>query len=82
MKLIHTGDLHLGSPMLSFPKEKAKIRRVEIAETFRRLCSYAKESGVDAVLIAGDLFDGNHVSRAVVDETMESIRSASPVRRA
>ncbi|MBQ9728742.1 MAG: metallophosphoesterase [Clostridia bacterium] len=80
MKIIHTGDVHLGSSMLALPTEKAKIRRVEIADTFRKLTVYAKESGVDAVLIAGDLFDGEKVSRAVVDETLATIRAAAPVR--
>ena len=47
MKIIHTADLHLFSPMtanLSF--DKAKIRNRELFETFERMVDFAKENGV------------------------------------
>ncbi|MDE7329837.1 MAG: metallophosphoesterase, partial [Clostridia bacterium] len=58
MKIIHCADVHLGSAMDSrFPPEKAEERRRELRASFSALADYAKENGVGAVIIAGDLFD-------------------------
>ena len=54
MKFIHTADIHLDSVIDMLPSEKSKIRRDEILRTFERLCEYAKEKGVTAVIIAGE----------------------------
>ncbi len=63
MKMIHCADLHLDSHLTAnLSAEKAKLRRVELLDTFSRLAEYASENRVEAVLIAGDLFDGKTVS--------------------
>ena len=79
MKIIHTGDIHIGSALKNLPPDKATLRKTEILDGFRRLCAYAKESGVFAVLIAGDLFDENGVSREVKREVFSMMHSAKPV---
>ena len=80
MKIIHTGDVHLGAAFDNLPKEKARIRRVELVDGFTRLCSYAKETGVSAVLIAGDLFDENQTPSYVKKQAFQAIENAKPVR--
>lgn len=63
MKFIHCADLHLDSKLESnIGKEKAKERRNEILLTFERIVRLAKEEGVTAVLIAGDLFDTKNIA--------------------
>lgn len=79
MKIIHTGDVHIGSAMQNLPREKAAVRKTEILEGFRRLCMYAQENGVAAVLIAGDLFDGNFVPKELKREVFAAMQSAQPV---
>lgn len=79
MKIIHTGDIHIGSALKNLPREKAALRKAELAEGFARLCAYAKETGVRAVLIAGDLFDENGVAESVKKQTYAAIAAASPV---
>jgi len=79
VKFIHTGDIHIGSALRNLPPDKTAVRKAEILDGFRRLCAYAKESGVFAVLIAGDLFDENKVSREVKREVFSIISSAKPV---
>ena len=79
MKIIHTGDLHLGSALRNFPIEKAKLRQREMMDTFADLARYAKGNDVAAVLIAGDLFDGNFVSQQWITEVYSIIQNASPV---
>ena len=79
MKIIHTGDIHIGAAMKNLPLDKATLRKTEILDGFRRLCAYAKDSGVAAVLIAGDLFDENKVAREVKKEVFAIIAAAKPV---
>ena len=79
MKIIHTGDIHLGSSMKHMPPDKAKLRKTELLDTFRQLVSYAKQNDITAVVIAGDLFDDNRVSRQLKREVFQIISSAQPV---
>ncbi|MBE5747545.1 MAG: DNA repair exonuclease [Clostridiales bacterium] len=79
MKIIHTGDIHLGSPLRGLPTEKAKIRQAEIVDGFRRLCAYARENGVQAVLIAGDLFDEEQTLSSLRADVLTAVANAAPV---
>ena len=79
MKIIHTGDIHLGSALQGLPKEKAALRGAELTDGFRRLCLYARENGVVSVLIAGDLFDGGKVAKSVYQEAFSAMAAAAPV---
>ena len=78
MRIIHTADIHIGSALQGLPLEKATLRKTEIMDGFRRLCAYARDNGVSAVLIAGDLFDENHVSAQVKRQTLSFIEQAKP----
>ena len=80
MKIIHTGDVHIGSALSALPPEKAEIRKREIFEGFVALTRYAMENGVSAVIIAGDLFDENGVAPHWKRETLDCIAAAAPVR--
>ena len=63
MKLIHTADLHLDSKLKRhLDDRRAKERRDELLISFQRLVSYAVKEGVEAILIAGDLFDVTQIS--------------------
>lgn len=79
MKIIHTADTHLGSALRGLSTEKAELRRVELLDGFRKLCAYARENGVAAVLICGDLFDENKANRRLRSEVFSAMDEASPV---
>lgn len=65
MRLIHCADLHLDSRMTAnLTAEKGKERKRELLLTFERMIRYAAEHQVEAILIAGDLFDTKKVSAA------------------
>lgn len=75
MRIIHCADLHLDSKMTTnLPAHKAKERRQEILITFYRMVEFADENQVDAVLIAGDLFDRKNCSVASVNTVLSIIR--------
>lgn len=79
MKIIHTGDIHIGSAFQSLPREKERLRKAEILDGFRRICTYAKENAVAAVLIAGDLFEENEIASDLKREVLLCIEQAKPV---
>ena len=77
MKLIHCGDIHLDSRMESnLSGEKARERKAEICATFTRMIRYGLDHGVEAVIIAGDLFDTDRASGQTVRFVLDRIRDA------
>lgn len=68
IKILHTGDLHLCSPMLNMG-ERAERRKGELLETFSNVIKLAETENVDALLIAGDLFENSNPD----DETLDFV---------
>ncbi len=57
LKLLHTADWHLGRRFLSFDEaDQLKLMRARL-DAVRRLLDLAEQYSVDAVLVAGDVFD-------------------------
>ena len=80
MKIIHCSDLHLDSALRThLSPEKAKERNAELCASFGRMVCFARQEGVSAVLIAGDLFDSAYASEQTVDYVLEQIQSAPTV---
>lgn len=79
MKFIHCADLHLDSAFSSLPQDIAKIRKEEVLNTFERLCDYAENHGVSAVIIAGDMFDTSRVTLRVKNRVLNAIKRHSSV---
>lgn len=79
-KIIHCADLHLDSPMEThMTEEQASLRNTEIIRSFLRLTEYAAKNDVRAVIIAGDMFDGERIKVRTVDEILDAIRRTSNV---
>lgn len=63
MKFIHCADLHFDSKLnANLDQESAKARKAEILNTFVRMVAFAAKHQVNAILIAGDLFDTKNSS--------------------
>lgn len=81
MKLIHTSDWHLGSPMEHrLGREKADMRRRELLSRFADMMIYAREQNIDAVLLCGDLSDDGILPAETQDYLLSLIADAAPVR--
>ncbi|MBE6616544.1 MAG: DNA repair exonuclease [Ruminococcaceae bacterium] len=63
IKLLHTGDIHLDSPFSGLDSRSAEIRRNELRAAFTSMMTYARMNNADLILIAGDVFDGDYVTR-------------------
>jgi len=62
IRVLHLADVHLGASMSSFG-EIAGERREAVRDAFRALPESARREEVDAVVVAGDLFDGHEPGR-------------------
>ncbi len=80
IKLIHTADLHLGSPIAGLPEDVSSELREELFTTLAKICELAESERADAILISGDLFDEPSPSRSVADRTFALLgRAGVPV---
>lgn len=80
MKIIHTSDLHLDSPLTSrLSAAEARLRSRELVSSFRRIIDHAVRERAAAIIIAGDLFDNDKVKRSTLDSIVGLIEAAKPI---
>ena len=61
-RFLHAADIHLDSPLLGLSRYEglpAEEVRSATRAAFDNLITYALEEGIDFLVIAGDLFDGD-----------------------
>ena len=75
MKIIHTADIHLDSPLVGV-KDSA-LRRHELLVALNNLSEYANNNGVSVIIIAGDLFDDSFTSSQTVESVAEIVRTSN-----
>ncbi len=76
MKILHTSDLHLCSPLTArLSPDKIKIRKRELMNTFLNLVELADREGARGFIIAGDLFDSDNVKLSAIKDTLAIISS-------
>lgn len=76
MRIIHCADIHLDSAMVAnLDRNKARERKGELLETFDRMIKYAADNAVDAVIIAGDLFDSHKISSTAANAVYKAVES-------
>ena len=73
MRLLHLADIHLGAGFRSFGRLASERRDAQMA-AFRGLIEVAKGQKVDAVLIAGDLFDSPRPPKETLAVAREALR--------
>jgi len=79
LRLIHTGDVHLGRPF-GLLGDFGRVVRQQIRATFSRVLTLGRERNATAVLIAGDLFDAERPDSADVRFVLDEIRKLRPLR--
>jgi len=66
IRIIHSADWQIGKQFGNIPGDAAAAVRLQRLTTVERIAQQAKELAVDAVLVAGDVFEHN----GVADETL------------
>jgi DNA repair exonuclease SbcCD nuclease subunit len=75
VRFLHVADLHLGLQFTCFgARVNGSLREARI-ESLRRVVEKAKAGAVDFMLVAGDLFDDNHVDAATSRRALELFES-------
>jgi exonuclease SbcD len=69
LRLLHTADVHLGAPF-AFLGRRGREQREQLKATFSRVVDLALTSQVDALLIAGDLFDSAYPQAGLIGEVL------------
>lgn len=64
IKLLHSGDWHLDSPLQGRTEEQAAFLRRALLKIPERIAALCKAEGCDLVLLSGDLFDGAYTQES------------------
>lgn len=70
MRLLHSADWQIGARFRQFGAQAARLREARV-RTLRRVLELAADRQVDALLIAGDLFEDHQIEPAAVAEVFE-----------
>lgn len=74
VQLVHTADLHLGTPFSLFP-EKAALLQKEQLQMLMEICSVCRKNNVHLLLIAGDFFESVDPPESLIQETCAILQS-------
>ncbi len=79
LRILHLADLHLGWEPAYLPEEERKTRRRERDKLLEKAVDYAlsQGSGIQAVLIVGDLFEHYCPDGALVSQVIDQITRLS-----
>ena len=71
MKILHSADWHLDSPIIGRSDEQTQKLKNALLEVPHKVAAAARTEGCDLMLLSGDLFDGPHSP-----ESMKSVLDA------
>ena len=75
MKIIHTADIHLDSPLSQVSDPIA--RRHELLRAVENMAEYANNNGATAIIVAGDLFDNEYATEQTVRRVADIINGSN-----
>lgn len=67
IKVLHCADIHLDAPFVGGGGIKSEMRKQELFATFSKMTEYVKLNGIDLVIISGDLFESENVTRGTAE---------------
>lgn len=75
LRILHAGDAHLASPFALADANRAAALRYALRASFDALCRTAAESHADLVLLAGDIYEAEYLSRDDADMILAGLSS-------
>ena len=76
VKIFHTADIHLDSPFSLLDPSLAYKRRLELQNAIASAINYARNAKTKLFFIAGDLFDGEYVTRETIEFLFDEIKKS------
>jgi hypothetical protein len=79
LRFLHTADWQLGLKLAFVAGDAGAVARFQRFEVVRRLAQVAKERAVDAVVVAGDVFDDNAVGPDSIQRARDALAAFAPL---
>jgi len=80
MKILHTSDIHMESPLgARLGGERLRERKLELVRTFERMADEAVYAGCRLFIIAGDLFDSERITKRAKERVINIVLSHKEV---
>lgn len=79
IRFLHTADWQLGLKLAFIGGDRGAYARAERFEVVRRIAGVARERQVQAVVVAGDVFDDNGVGRDTIQRARDALAEFAPV---
>ena len=81
VRFIHTSDIHLDTSFsgAGFPSRLGGRKREAIRSTFRQILEDARREAVHLVLIAGDLYEHDHITPDTVEFLKQQFENLGPI---
>lgn len=73
VKILHTADMHLDAPFTLEDPSLSEVRRGDLRSAFTALTMYVEDNNIDLVLIAGDMFDSEYVTKDTVSLVIKEL---------
>ncbi len=80
IKILHTADLHLASAFKGLPPHMGQLRRRDLMQTLARLTDICRHKQTDLLLITGDLWEQENITRPLVDFVADQFRKIPATR--
>ena len=82
LQILHCADLHLDASFASggLPAAVGSWRRADLRATLGRILTLARERQVDAVIIAGDLYEQDYALPDTADFLVQQFAKLAPIR--
>ena len=71
MKILHSADWHLDSPIYGRSQEQSDLLKEELLQLPHKITAAAKAESCDLMLLSGDLFDGPYSP-----ESLQALKTA------
>jgi DNA repair exonuclease SbcCD nuclease subunit len=79
LRFIHTADWQLGLKLAFVAGDAGAVARFQRFEVVRKIAELAKEREVDAVVVAGDVFDDNAVGEDSLQRARDALGAYAPI---
>jgi DNA repair exonuclease SbcCD nuclease subunit len=79
VRFLHTADWQLGLKLAFIPGDRGAWARRERFDVVERLATLAKGREVDAVVVAGDVFDDNAVGAETIQRARDALARFAPI---
>ncbi|NLJ69942.1 MAG: DNA repair exonuclease [Clostridiaceae bacterium] len=79
LKIVHTADLHLGSPFSFLEPAKQKAMHSEQEKVFIQIIDFCRKERVDFLTIGGDLFDSSEPGEYLLNKVYQGFAAIPQV---